>query len=126
MLVIPEDDGFNSTLSHGLCTAFERTPQGDEAQEMYLNVFAHPIAGRLNRGCRGPTSRRSTPSRSWTCARLDTIAADEARLSPFCGLFAKDEWQSFDYYHSLGKWYGWGQRQRPRAHAGRWFRQTSW
>ncbi len=34
---------------------------------------------------------------------FDTIDDEDARLSPFCGLFTEDEWLAYDYYQSLGK-----------------------
>jgi hypothetical protein len=37
-----------------------------------------------------------------------TVADDNGRLSPFCGIFTEDEWRSYDYYQSIGKFYGYG------------------
>ena len=41
---------------------------------------------------------------------FNTVADDLGQVSQFCGLFTQDEWQSYDYYQSLGKYYGysWG------------------
>ena len=128
ILIIPEGEEYNNTLSDELCTAFEEGPDGgQEAREAWLAIFAPPITERLN-------SERCLPGANLT--DQDTIymmdlcpyetVADSAsdsgagvdpsadsrrggtRLSPFCDLFTPDEWRSYDYYQSLGKWYGYG------------------
>jgi hypothetical protein len=35
-------------------------------------------------------------------------ATNASAISPFCGLFTSAEWASYDYYQTLGKWYGYG------------------
>ena len=37
---------------------------------------------------------------------FNTVADDERMLPPFCRVFTEAEWQSYDYYESLGKYYG--------------------
>jgi hypothetical protein len=41
---------------------------------------------------------------------FNTVANNVGKISQFCGLFTQDEWKSYDYYQSLGKYYGysWG------------------
>jgi hypothetical protein len=39
---------------------------------------------------------------------FDTLASSTAKVSPFCRLFTEEEWHQYDYYQSLGKYYGYG------------------
>ncbi len=36
----------------------------------------------------------------------NTVADIKGTISPFCALFTESEWKSYDYYQSLGKYYG--------------------
>lgn len=37
---------------------------------------------------------------------FDTVASSIGRMSPFCNLFLDAEWPQYNYYQSLGKYYG--------------------
>ncbi|KAL8804049.1 MAG: hypothetical protein Q9200_005978 [Gallowayella weberi] len=37
-----------------------------------------------------------------------TVASPVGAISPFCDLFSIDEWKRYDYYQTLGKYYGYG------------------
>ncbi len=41
---------------------------------------------------------------------FNTVANNLGLVSPFCALFTQSEWESYDYYQSLGMYYGnsWG------------------
>lgn len=39
---------------------------------------------------------------------FDTLASPTASVSPFCHLFTENEWHQYDYYNTLGKYYGYG------------------
>lgn len=39
---------------------------------------------------------------------FNTVASDLGTPSPFCDLFSASEWQQYDYYQTLGKYYGFG------------------
>jgi hypothetical protein len=39
---------------------------------------------------------------------FNTIASPTGQISPFCALFSLAEWQQYDYYETLGKYYGYG------------------
>ncbi|KAI4198251.1 MAG: hypothetical protein LQ350_005413 [Teloschistes chrysophthalmus] len=114
ILIIPEADGINNTLNHGLCTAFETLPTyttiSSRAQQTFLATFLPAITLRLNSDL--PTAN-ITPSD--TIALLDlcpftSVATPLATptLSPFCYLFTEQEFISYSYYQSLGKYYGYG------------------
>lgn len=39
---------------------------------------------------------------------FNTVASPIGAISPFCNLFSRDEWRQYDYYQTLGKYYGYG------------------
>jgi len=108
MVVIPEGSGINNTLSHNLCPAFESSDRGISAQRTFAAVFAPPITARLNKGLPGTNLSDADAISLMDLCPYETVADDKGTLSPFCGLFTEDEWHSYDYYQSLGKWYGFG------------------
>ncbi|KAL9578212.1 MAG: hypothetical protein Q9212_005860 [Teloschistes hypoglaucus] len=114
ILIIPEADGINNTLNHGLCTAFESSPTyttiSSLAQKTFLATFLPAITTRLNTDL--PTAN-ITPAD--TIVLLDlcpftSVATPLATptLSPFCYLFTPQDFVAYDYYQSLGKYYGYG------------------
>lgn len=111
MVIIPEDPGFNNSLSHDLCTAFEDGPYsklGHEAQTHWVSVFAPPITDRLNQNLPGANLTDEDTVSFMDLCPFNTVAHDHGKLSPFCNLFSRDEWHAYDYYQSVGKWYGYG------------------
>ncbi|KAK0617819.1 phytase [Bombardia bombarda] len=113
MVIIPEDAGFNNTMSHGLCTAFEDGPAskiGASAQATFAATFTAPIAARLAANLPGVALFTAADVISFMdlCPFNTVASANGATISPFCALFTSDEWKSYDYYQTLGKWYGYG------------------
>ncbi len=113
MVVIPETPTANNTLHHGLCTAFEDGPAsstGSAAQQIYLTTFAPPITARLNTALPGANLTDADTIALMDLCPFETVASRSPTtpLSPFCHLFTASEWHAYDYYQSLGKWYGYG------------------
>jgi hypothetical protein len=111
MVVIDEAEGINNTLSHGLCPAFETgiyAGIGREAEDKYMDVFAPDITTRLNAGLLGANLSNMEASYLMDLCPFETVVNDSAALSSFCALFLASEWAQYDYYQSLGKWYGTG------------------
>jgi hypothetical protein len=109
MVVISEENGSNNTLSHGLCTAFEEGPIseiGNDAQTKWTDVFILPIQDRLNRDLPGAKFSGKDVIYFMDLCPFGTVASKTGAISPFCALFSKTEWQQYDYYETLGKWYG--------------------
>ncbi|KAK0701828.1 histidine phosphatase superfamily, partial [Lasiosphaeria miniovina] len=113
ILVIPEADNVNNTLNNKQCPAFQKPPYsevGEKAQEVYGERFTKPIIARLKKGL--PGVEFSKPSHAVAFMDLcpfETVASPAGQPpSPFCGLFSAHEWAGYDYYQSLGKWYGYG------------------
>jgi len=113
MVVISEDTGSNNTLNHGLCTDFENgydSTIADSAQSIWANIFAPPITQRLNTNLPGANLTQTQTIYMMDLCPFNTVASITGQISPFCDLFTDEEWRSYDYYESLGKYYGysWG------------------
>ncbi|KAI4130350.1 MAG: hypothetical protein LQ338_001785 [Usnochroma carphineum] len=112
ILVIPEGAGINNTLNHDLCTAFEnREPyssMGSKAQQTFLGTFLPPITTRLNTDLAGANLTATDTINVMDLCPFITVASPVGAVSPFCGLFTEDEWHHYDYYQTLGKYYGYG------------------
>ena len=109
--VISESDGSNNTLSHGLCTDFEDGTDsgiGNDAQATWAAIFAPPITARLNKNLSGANLSAAQTIYMMDLCPFNTIASDIGAISPFCSLFSAPEWHQYDYYQSLGKYYGFG------------------
>lgn len=110
-VVIPEEDGVNNTLNHALCTAFEEGPDseiGDNAQSVWIDIFVPPIQKRLNDDLPGANLTVAQTIYLMDLCPFETVAATDGAVSKFCELFSEKEWHQYDYYQSLGKYYGYG------------------
>ena len=110
IVVISEDAEQNNTLDHGLCTVFEDLDIAYDAQQQWVNVFAPSITARLNLNMPGANLTDLDTIHIMDLCPFNTVASPVGKLSPFCGLFTEKEWRSYDYFQSLGKYYGysWG------------------
>jgi hypothetical protein len=108
IVVISEDAGQNNTLDHGLCTIFEDLDLGDGAQQQWVDVFTPSITARLNQNIPGANLTSLDTIFIMDLCPFLTVATPTGQLSPFCDLFTEEEWSSYDYYQSLGKYYGYG------------------
>ena len=107
--VISEAVGSNNTLDHGLCNNFEDGPDSDIAgnsQSIWLGIFTPPITARLNANLPGANLTASDTISLMDLCPFNTIASIAGEVSPFCGLFTESEWHQYDYYETLGKYYG--------------------
>jgi hypothetical protein len=111
IIAISEADGSNNTLNHDLCTAFEDGADskiGGDAQNKWAAVFVPPIQARLNTDLPGVNFTTTDVISFMDLCPFNTVASPNGTISPFCGLFSAAEWKSYDYYQSLGKYYGYG------------------
>lgn len=110
IVVISEAASSNNTLNHDLCTNFETglpySAIGSSAQGLWLSVFVPPIAARLNADLPGANLTESDVISVMDLCPFVTVADANGTVSPFCALFTVDEWHQYDYYQSLGKYYG--------------------
>lgn len=110
IVVIDEDYGSNNTLHHGLCTAFEnnRWKMISSARAQWAAIFVPPIQSRLNANLPGAHLTITDTINIMDLCPFGTIASKHGILSPFCDLFSVIEWEQYNYYHSLSKYYGFG------------------
>jgi hypothetical protein len=112
LVSIPEANGVNNTLNHVLCTAFESgiySTVGAAASSAWEAVFVPPIQARLNANLPGANLSPDETIFMMDLCPFNTVASPGGNtISPFCDLFTDDEWASYDYYQTLGKWYGYG------------------
>ncbi|KAF2827900.1 acid phosphatase [Ophiobolus disseminans] len=107
-LIIPEGAQWNNTLSHDNCPAFEGGPShglGDRAQHIWAAKFVPPIQDRINSALGTNLSTTSIVYLMDMCP-FDTLAHPTAKMSDFCRLFTNKEWHAYDYFQTLGKYYG--------------------
>ncbi len=122
-VVIYEGPGFNNTLSHGTCPAFENSTHGSEQAYPFVLNFTQPIGERLNADLKldgtdaelGATEvlylMDLCPFETVADSNFDPLHGavySMPGISPFCGLFTQDEWELYGYYQSLSKYYGYG------------------
>ena len=106
--VISEAVGSNNTLDHGLCTAFEASERGATAQNTYASVFTPSITARLNDNLPHANLTLTDTIFIMDLCPFETVASSSGTPSPFCTLFDPAEWKQFDYFQTLGKYYGYG------------------
>jgi hypothetical protein len=107
-VIIPEGPRWNNTLSHDNCPAFEAGPDhglGDRAQQVWAAEFVPPIQERINSQLGTNLSMTSIVYLMDMCP-FDTLAHPTAKVSDFCHLFTEEEWHAYDYFQTLGKFYG--------------------
>ncbi|KAI1767728.1 histidine phosphatase superfamily [Hypoxylon sp. FL1150] len=110
ILLLPEEPG-NNTLNHDLCKAFEDGTANEiekSAQTIWMNIFTPNITARINENLPGANFTNDDTIEFMDLCPYNTVAEDEGTVSPFCNLFTADEWQSYGYYQTLGKYYGYG------------------
>ena len=110
IIIIPEEPGSNNTLDHGLCTAFEETNHNVSrmAQSSFASTFIPSIRDRLNAALTGANLTDQDSIFLMDLCPFETIASMTGNPSPFCNLFSQAEWKKYDYYQTLGKYYGYG------------------
>jgi hypothetical protein len=111
ILVISEDAGVNNTLSHSLCTVFEDGPDdeiNDNAKAIWSAEFLPNITARLNAGLVGANLTADQTVYFMDLCPFNTVANTAGNISEWCSLFTTEEWQQYDYYESLDKYYGYG------------------
>jgi hypothetical protein len=111
ILSIPEAVGVNNTLNHELCTNFENgtlSNIGSNAQAIWTKTFIPAITKRLNANLVGANLTDSQTISIMDLCPFNTMASTTGTISPFCNLFNATEWRFYDYYQSLGKYYGYG------------------
>jgi hypothetical protein len=109
IVVISEDKGSNNTLDHGLCTNFEASNTSHVAQSIFFkSTFIPATTARLNAALPNANLTDHEAIYLMDLCPFETVASPKGTPSPFCALFTEDEWKRYDYYQTLGKYYGYG------------------
>ena len=113
ILEISEAEGMNNTLDHGLCTAFEVSTAGQAKQHAFGDTFLPDITARLKRDLSiNDLHELDTLSLMdmcpFTVVATTAFSATDPATNPFCALFTQSEWEKYDYFQSLGKYYRFG------------------
>lgn len=109
-IIFPEADGSNNTLTHGICTSFENSRGSgiaDDAQATFAKTFVPTIQARLSVAF-GVNLTQSEMIHLMDLCPFNTVASTTGQISEFCGLFTAEDWNSYGYYGSLNKFYGFG------------------
>jgi hypothetical protein len=76
---------------------------GDAESEEWLEIFAPPITRRLNSAAPGA---KLTDEDTHSLMSLCTFHSQAAMApSPFCGLFATEEFRGYEYHADISKFY---------------------
>ncbi|KAG6003677.1 hypothetical protein E4U43_000889 [Claviceps pusilla] len=111
IFVIPERKGFNNPLDHGNCKAFEdarHSSLAGEQKNAWREIWATPIMNRLNKQLPGANLSLDDAISMMDLCPFNTVTSVKTRLSPFCRLFSRSEWEGYEYYESVDKWYAYG------------------
>lgn len=108
IVIISENTGSNNTLDHGLCSTFEASNTSHVVQHTFASTFIPAITARLNAGLPNANLTDQDAIDLMDLCPFETVASPGGRPSLFCALFTEDEWKQYDYYQTLGKYYGYG------------------
>ncbi|KZP11160.1 phosphoglycerate mutase-like protein, partial [Athelia psychrophila] len=96
----------NTTLASRMC------PNASGAKKRTHNwrsIFASPIAARLNKEAPGAGLKTSDIRFLMSLCPLETLA--KGITSHFCDLFTEEEFEGYEYYQDLDKYYAYGYGQ---------------
>lgn len=104
--------GVLNPLQYSGCAAFEKTRRTRPiSQEVWSRIFIPRIKHRLREELQGAKLDTTDVINLMNLCPFESVSSpefDQGYLSPFCGLFSKDEWRDYDYMYSVGKWYSLG------------------
>ncbi|KAN0071554.1 Histidine phosphatase superfamily [Elaphomyces granulatus] len=108
-VIIGEGGSYNNTLDPATCSSFDRE-LGQHMQDRFAERFLPSILERLKANLPGVNLSLSDLPYLMDMCPFHTVARDttDDQLSPFCSFFTENEWHQYDYYQSLGKYYGRG------------------
>ena len=78
----------------------------DEETQTWVDIFASPIADRLNRLAPGADLSAGDAASLIPLCAFETLAHEQP--SPFCALFSLAEFQQYEYLMDLEKYYNRG------------------
>ncbi|KAI0326207.1 acid phosphatase [Cubamyces sp. BRFM 1775] len=106
-VIISEE--YNNTLNNDCPNAGD----GSRETNIWLSVFAPPIAKRLLEGAPGAHLSNMDVFNLMAMCPFDSVAKET--LSPFCSMFTEEDFRAFEYHGDLEKYYktGYGEKLGP-------------
>ncbi|KAG1743644.1 histidine phosphatase superfamily [Suillus paluster] len=99
-VIIPETEMSNNTLEDHMCP---NSRVSEDEANVWRDMFSVPIVHRLNTAAVGAEIlSEDIPGLMSLCA-FETVF--EEKTSPFCDLFSLEEFQAYEYYQDLLKYY---------------------
>ena len=112
MVIVPEGPEYNNTLDHSRCPAAESSASKAAAAsrpDAFLSSFVPPLQDRLNHDLWGANLSATEVIFLMDLCPFTTLASSGAStISPFCNIFTKEEWTSYNHFQTLQKYYGYG------------------
>lgn len=108
ILELSDADASNNTLDPSTCDAYENgyeSNTGDDAQATFADTFIPTIMARLNKDLLGADLTETQTIYMMDMCPFETVASNTGKISDFCSLFTQEEWENYNYYQSLGKYY---------------------
>ena len=93
----------NDTLDDHMCP---NAGDSDAQTDTWQAIYAAPILKRLNAAAPGANLTLDDVTNLVSMCPFDTVAKESA--SPFCALFTQADFNGFEYFGDLGKFYGTG------------------
>jgi len=93
----------NDTLTNKMCP---NAGNADEQTHHWQSIFARPIVHRLNQAAPGANLVDIDIPYLMSLCPFETVA--KQTKSHFCDLFTQQEFEAFEYYGDLDKFYGFG------------------
>ena len=78
----------------------------DKQTKIWESIYAPDIAARLNASAPGANLSTTDVTSLISLCALETVA--KSKPSEFCGMFDQAEFEAFEYYGDLNKYYGTG------------------
>lgn len=107
-----DEDNKNNTLAGAYCPSFTDgiySEIGDTAQSTFNKLWVPAVQKRLNAELPGANLTLTQIIYLMDLCPFETVASTGGNtLSAFCELFTDQEWDSYNYYQTLGKYYGYG------------------
>jgi len=93
----------NDTLTNHMCP---NAGESDHQTNHWLSVFAPPIVARINQAAPGADLSDVDIPHLMSLCPFETVA--KQTTSYFCDIFTQKEFEAFEYYYDLEKFYAFG------------------
>ena len=108
ILQLSDATGYNNTLDPSTCYQYENGYESDtstDAQATFAATFVPAITKRLESQLPGAVLTTTQTIYLMDLCPFETVASSTGQISDFCALFTEEEWDKYNYYQTLGKWY---------------------